>query len=213
MDVLRIAHRAGNDLTALAPALALGADVLEADVHLRDGRLEVRHARTLGPVPWLWEGWSVLRDPMLRLHHLQEVLPSGSTLMLDLKGSRPDVGRQVREAMGGSPPYVVCGRSWAMLEVFADDPDVRVVHSVGSRWELRHLPGQLRAHRTWGLSVHRDLLTARRVAWMRTQAEVVMTWEVDHADVYEHVVGLGVNGVISNDLAALPPRRRAASSS
>ena len=43
MTVLRVAHRAGNDLDRLVVALDGGADLVEADVHLRRGRLEVRH--------------------------------------------------------------------------------------------------------------------------------------------------------------------------
>ena len=54
-----IAHRAGNSLERLAGAGAV-ADVVEADVHLFRGRLEVRHAKTLGPFPRLWERWYLL---------------------------------------------------------------------------------------------------------------------------------------------------------
>jgi glycerophosphoryl diester phosphodiesterase len=52
---LRVAHRAANDPDALAAAAAAGADLAEGDVHLRRGRLEVRHAKSLGPLPWHWE--------------------------------------------------------------------------------------------------------------------------------------------------------------
>ena len=45
-----VAHRAGNDLTDLRAAELLGNTVVEADVLLHRGRLEVRHPRTLGPV-------------------------------------------------------------------------------------------------------------------------------------------------------------------
>ena len=206
VSVLRIAHRAGNDLTLLAPALALGADLIEADVYLRRRRLEVRHGKSLGPVPWLWESFWLIRDLRLQLADLRAAVPDGATLMLDLKGGQPWFGERVREAMVGAEPYVVCGREWRVLDAFADRPGIRIVHSAGTRGELRRLHRHLRSHPTWGVSVHRKLLSIDRVARLREQAEVVMTWPIDSPQDYDRVVGLGVNGVISNDLAVLARR-------
>ncbi len=56
---LVIAHRAANSAAALA-AVGPGVDVVEADVHLFRGRLEVRHAKTLWPSSVLWERWYLL---------------------------------------------------------------------------------------------------------------------------------------------------------
>lgn len=206
MSVLHIAHRAGNELSLLEPAIALGADLLEADVHLRRGRLEVRHGKSLGPLPWLWEPWYLLRDPRLELAELRHGLPAGAMLMLDLKGWQPWLGRLVREAMADAGPYVVCGRHWRMLEAFADLPQVNVVHSARTVRELRRLDDHLSRHRTWGVSVHRELLTMERVARLRQHADVVMTWPIDTVAVFDEVVALGANGVISNDLAVLAAR-------
>lgn len=203
MTVLHVAHRAGNGIPLLAPALALGADLLEADVHLRRGRLEVRHGKSLGPLPWLWERWYLLRDDRLQLHDLLAGLPDGATLMLDLKGWQPWLGVRVREAMADAPPYLVCGRQWRMLEAFADLPNVRVVHSTRTLAELTRLEHHLSTHPTWGVSVHRSLLTKDRVTALRRRAEIVMTWPVNDLQEYDDVVGLGVNAVISDDLAVL----------
>lgn len=202
--VLRIAHRAGNDPLLMPAALGLGADLLEADVFLRAGRLEVRHARSLGPVPWLWEPGRVVRDRRLLLAEVRDAAPAGAPLMLDLKGRQPALGRLVRAAMTDAPPYVVCTRHWPHLDGFADLPDVRRVTSVRTRGELALLDRRLAAHPSWGVSIHRDLLDARLTARLREQVEVVMTWPVDTVPVYERLVAHGVNGVISNDLAALP---------
>lgn len=207
MTVLQIAHRAGNDLALVAPALALGADLIELDVHLRRGRLEIRHGKSLGPLlPLLWEPWYLLRDPRLQLADLLEALPAEATLMLDLKGWQPWLGRLVLEAMAGSGPYVVCSRHWRMLDAFADRPEVRVVHSTRTTAELARLDARLAVHATWGVSVHRELLTAARVRWLKERADVVMTWPIDTTAAYDEVVGLGVNAVISNDLAVLATR-------
>ena len=109
-----IAHRAGNSLERLAGAGAV-ADVVEADVHLFRGRLEVRHAKTLGPFPRLWERWYLLEPDAPRLL-LEEVLAAahpGIALMLDLKGPDPRLPRAVlaaaRERLAG-PGLIVSGR-------------------------------------------------------------------------------------------------------
>ena len=206
MSVLQIAHRAGNDLSLLGPALALGADLIEADVYLRRQRLEVRHGHSLGPVPWLWEPPALVRNLRLELSDLRAAVPDGATLMLDLKGRQRAFGELVRESMNGGAPYVVCSREWAVLDAFAGQPDVRIVHSAGTRRELRRLERYLVSHPTWGVSLHRDLLSFDVVAGLRARAEVVMTWPVDTAQAYDEVVDLGVNGVITNDLAVLAAR-------
>ena len=206
MKVLQIAHRAGNELALLQPAVALGADLVEADVHLRRGRLEVRHAKSLGPLPWLWEPWYLVRDLRLQLADLLGALPPEATLMLDLKGWQPWLGRLVREAMQGHGPYVVCGRHWRMLDTFGDEPGVRVVHSVRTRAELERLHRRLASTRTWGVSLHRELLTVERVAALHRHAELVMTWPIDTVADYDEVVALGVDAVISNELAVLAAR-------
>lgn len=204
VTVLRIAHRAANDLDLVAPALELGADLVEADVHLRRGRLEVRHGKSLGLLPWLWERWYLLRDPHFSLAELRAGLPTGATVMLDLKGWQPWLGPRVRAAMEGAPPYVVCGRRWRMLAAFDGLSGVRVAHSARTVAELDRLLQHLVSHRTWGVSVHISLLTRERVAALREHAEVVMSWPINTPEDYALVTGLGVNAVISDDLRALP---------
>ena len=41
----------------LRRAEALEPCLVEADLHLRRGRIEVRHLKTLGPLPLLWDRW------------------------------------------------------------------------------------------------------------------------------------------------------------
>jgi hypothetical protein len=55
-----VAHRAGNQLDLLRAAEAdhCGA-IVEADVHLFRGRLEIRHLKTLGPLPVFWDRWQI----------------------------------------------------------------------------------------------------------------------------------------------------------
>jgi glycerophosphoryl diester phosphodiesterase len=207
-ELLRIAHRAGNDLARLAPALAAGADLVEADVHSHRGRLEVRHTKTLGPLPWLWDRWYLVpaSEPRLYLHGLVEALPATAHVMLDLKGWHPRLGARVREVMAAAAPgapYTVCSRTWPALSAFDDLPHVQVVHSVRNRVELRLLLRRLATRATWGVSIHRDLLTLETVRRLHGHAGVVMTWPVNTPATLAQVRAVGVDAVISDHLEAL----------
>jgi len=197
-----VAHRAGNDLALLAAAAAGGADVVEADVHLHRGRLEVRHTKRLWLLPILWDRW-YLADPFappLLLEQVLEATPPEVTLMLDLKGASPRLGRAVRAAVdaGGPRPLVVSARVWRHLARFGDRPDTTVLHSAGSPRQLRRL---LRRHgpgRLDGVSVHRRLLDPATVTALRERAAQVWSWPVDTAEVARQLAGWGVTGFISD---------------
>src|SRR5262249_17310145 len=86
---IAIAHRAGNSLDELRRAHATGGDLIEADVWMYHGRLEVRHLKTIGPLPVLWDRWELARGwtPRMNLASLLAALDPGAELMLDLKGT------------------------------------------------------------------------------------------------------------------------------
>ena len=73
MTLLAIAHRAGNSLAGLREANRLGADVIECDVHAYRGRLEVRHLKTAGPLPFLWDRWEPVSYTHLTLPTIYSV--------------------------------------------------------------------------------------------------------------------------------------------
>lgn len=204
MTVLAVAHRAGNDLEALRSATELGADVLEADVHRYRGRLEVRHSKALGPLPWLWEAGEPLTStkvPQLMLPEVLGALAPGSTLMLDLKGPGA-VGRHVADAVHRQlpdSPVLICSRWWPGVDAFAGRPWARPVLTARTRPELARLRRRLRGpRRPYGVSLHRSLLEPRVVADLQDGVELVMTWGVDDHDTLDDVLSRGVNGVISN---------------
>src|SRR5437762_473370 len=98
---LTIAHRAGNDPARARLAIEAGVDVLEADVWRHRGRLEVRHTKTMGRIPLLWDRWSLERGwgARLELEALLELLPPSSAIMLDLKGNAPELSGEVMRAL------------------------------------------------------------------------------------------------------------------
>ena len=207
MTLLAVAHRAGNSLPRLHAAVALGADVVEADVHAHRGRLEVRHAKALGPLPWLWDEGRLLPgdEPRLGLAELLEAGRHGATFMLDLKGTRVGPGRTVAAMLheyAPDRPVLVCGRFWPALRPFAALPWVRVVRSARNRAELALLLQVLRRSPCHGVSVHLSLLTPDVVAALHRHVELVMTWPVNDGAALERVAGFtgsGTVGVITDD--------------
>jgi glycerophosphoryl diester phosphodiesterase len=201
-----VAHGAGNRLDALRAAEAAGVAFAEADVHLFRGRLEVRHVKTLGPVPVYWDRWK-LAPPWRSYPLLHELLGAAAPtteLMIDLKGRKLRLAELVAEAL---EPYLgvrrltVSARCWPLLEVF-DGLPVRRLHSVRSARQLRALVLQSTV-RIEGVSIHERLLDLASVAELRRVAGVVMTWPVNDAARASELLRLGVDGLISDRPEAL----------
>jgi glycerophosphoryl diester phosphodiesterase len=215
VSALAIAHRAGNSLAGLRAANALAVDVIECDVHEYRGRLEVRHLKTAGPLPFLWDRWELApaSAPRLGLDELLRAGRHGTTFMLDLKGRRASTARSVAALLQevDDGPVLACGRHWPSVESLSSLPFVRPVLSVRNRAELarlrRRLPSSLPVY---GVSVHRSLLDDALVTDLHDNVGVVMTWPVNTVMHLDSVLGIGVDGVISDEhdvLAELLARR------
>jgi glycerophosphoryl diester phosphodiesterase len=203
-----VAHRAGNDLRALRRAERLRLALVEADVHLFAGRLEVRHLKTLGPVPLLWDRWRLAPPwtPRPVLEDLLDATGPDTELMLDLKGRDARLPARLIEAIGrhaARPRITVCSRRWSLLEPLRALPGVRVVHSVGSRRQLDALRRVYADQRLEGISIHRRLLDAETVADLRQRADVVLTWPVSSPEQARALGRWGVSGVISEQFERL----------
>jgi hypothetical protein len=204
-----VAHRAGNDLARLRDAAALGLPLAEADLHLHRGRLEVRHLKTAGPIPVLWDRWELAspRAPRLLLETLLEAAAGGPELMLDLKGHDPRLPGRVLTAIRDSGRRVtVCSQDWRLLEPLGDVPRLRVVHSVGGSRALTRLHRRFAGMRLSGISIHRRLLDAATVQRLLERTELLMTWPVESVPEARRLAALGVHGVISRSFEALAPR-------
>ena len=205
---LAIAHRAGNSLAGLHAAVELGADVIECDIHHHRGRLEVRHLKTAGPLPFLWDTWELVpaSAPRLGLRELLTAADHGTLFMLDLKGRSASVGHKVADLLhelAPSRPVIVCGRNWPAVGTFASVDWVRRVLSARNRAELALLRKAVRTASAYGVSIHRSLLDPQLVAELHESVEVVMTWPINDVTALDEVVGKGVTGVISDELEIL----------
>jgi glycerophosphoryl diester phosphodiesterase len=202
-----VAHRAGNRLADLKAAEQLGAAQIEADVRLHRRKLEVRHLKTIGPLPILWDRWELAAPwhPRLQLHELFSATAPETELLLDLKGQRRELGKRVLDAIRphlGKRDLTVCARNWRVLEPFAGYP-VRCVHSVGSARQLRRLQSRFAGERLDGISIHERLLDRDSVVSLRAIADVIMTWPVNVPERARELLRLGVDGLITDDVAGL----------
>ncbi len=206
MTALAIAHRAGNSLAGLHQANALGVDVVECDVHEYRGRIEVRHLKTAGPLPFLWDRWELASASAPRLG-LAELLAAGRhdmTFMLDLKGRRSASARSVAElihAEGYHRDFLVCGRHWPSVDAVSVLPYVRPVLSARTQGELARLLRLLETQSgvlPTGLSVHRSLLDAATVTRLRTRVDLLMTWPVNDVMTLDRMIDIGVSGIVSD---------------
>jgi glycerophosphoryl diester phosphodiesterase len=217
VPVLAIAHRAGNSLAGLHAANELGADVIECDVHAYRGRLEVRHLKTAGPLPLLWDRWELASAaaPRLGLDEVLRANDAGTTFMLDIKGRRAAAARAVARFLhhsGHHRPVMVCGRWWPTVETVAELPFVRPVLSARNRGELARLVRRLAdGPPVHGVSVHRSLLDESVVSGLHRHVGLVMTWPVNDLVALDTMLATGVSGIISDELpvlAELLARRR-----
>jgi glycerophosphoryl diester phosphodiesterase len=195
-----VAHRAGNDLTHLEEAERLGVAFVEADVRLWRGRLEVRHLKTLGPLPILWDRWR-LGNPFAPRLELRDVLASahpGTHFLLDLKGRRARLGELVLDALLRDRPVTVCARSRRLLAPFIGLEGVHVFQSVGSRRQLKALLRTADGLLLDGVSIHARLLDEEVLADLRRRTSTVFSWPVNSVQRAQQLVSLGVDGLISD---------------
>lgn len=207
--LLAVAHRAGNNIADFRAALAAGVDLVEADIHLYRGALEVRHRKAIGPHLY-WELWAELnrrRDLIVpELHEVLAVAAGDPRLMLDLKGPSQTVAPRVADELRAHAPGVplaVCTRRWKMLDSFTDDAHVGQVLSAGDGFQLARLRSRLRRERAYGVSIRLGLLTPSVVAELRRATDLVLAWPVDTESALARARKVGVTGVISKNLPML----------
>ena len=212
--LLLIAHRAGNELPTLRAAEEAGADLIEADVWSYRGAVEVRHLKTMGPVPLLWDRWKLAAGwtPRLTLPDVVRASVPATVLLLDLKGSDPLLPQMVAEAMAKAAPgrrYAVCSRNWDLLHEFRDHPDVSVFHSIGSRRQLAAAWPRLQRQDRHGVSIHRRLLSPLVVEALKEKAVAVIAWPVNDIQALGAVVACGIDGITTDSIDLLRGLRRA----
>ena len=209
---LLIAHRAGNDPARLGAAEGTGADVIEADLHLRRGRLELRHLKTVGPLPLYWDRWA-LAPPWRRFDTLDDLLAAAraeTVLMLDIKGSDHAASRLVTATLDRAARCArvfVSAREWPLLDEIDPVLGQRIASAATPR-QLERLIARASKQSFDGAAVHLRLLESARLRALRARIPLLMSWPVNHGHEAERATALGVAGLISDNLALLGELRQ-----
>jgi glycerophosphoryl diester phosphodiesterase len=210
--LLTVAHRSGNTVDGLRQALEAGVDLVECDVHAYRGRLEVRHHRSMGGLPLLWDREGVVsrhRHGTVVLTELIAALGDEQRLMIDLKGVHPRLAPSVAALLRTASPrhaLTVCTKSWWMLDAF--DLPVRRVLSAATRRAVERLVTRLADAPADGVSVRLSLLTPDVVERLHRGTQLVMAWPVDTPAALARARAVGADAVISKDLDLLREVRR-----
>lgn len=202
-----VAHRAGNTGQALRAAEQRGVDIVEADLHLFYGNVEVRHEKSIGPLPIFWERWRLVQlpSPRRRVEDLLAEAERDTHLLLDLKGPFPRLSRLTRAALhesGSNRSYTVCARNWLLLRPFADLPGARVVRSVAGPLQLRYLLWR-RRRPVDGISINQNLLDEPVVRAVRQHTQFLLAWGVTTRERLHALWAFGVTGFILDDPALM----------
>jgi glycerophosphoryl diester phosphodiesterase len=205
---LAVAHRAGNRLPCLRAAEELGVDYVEADVWLHRGRLEVRHEKTAGPLPVLWDRWSLSRgwSPRFGLAQLVQSARPDTILLLDLKGLNRDLPRLVLATLAEHAPgrpFAVCSQNWDFVDAIREHPDATAFYSVGNPRQLRSLANRLDRAGRHAVSINSRLLDAATVRAIKERSAAVVPWRVHTAAHARQLLDWGVDGINADDLSLL----------
>ena len=201
--VVAIAHRAGNSFRSAERAAGLGADVIEADVHAYRGRLEVRHLKTLGRVPLLWDRWYLAPGWLKRLTFpelaARLVTSAGPALMIDLKGPDVALSDAILDALRdlrAERRILVCGQNWRQVDRFIGTPGIERLYSVGTAAQLEAFRD--RTERGHGTSIHRMLLSKDVVRRLKDGAPFVTTWPIGSDAALDQALDAGVDGITTD---------------
>ncbi len=205
---ITIAHRAGNELGLLRLAEEAGIDLIEADVWFHRGRLEVRHLKTLGPVPVLWDRWRLAPAwaPRLQLADLLAALREETRLLVDLKGRDRRFPEALVAAIGRQQAHrwhAVSSQSWSLLDALGRTPGLCAVYSIGNRRQLRRIWSRLDRMEHPAVSIHQRLLDPATVRAFKERSTSIITWPVNDKRRKDELVAWGVDGIISDNLALL----------
>ena len=193
------AHRAGNNREALLHAIDAGADLIETDIWLHKGRLELRHKRTLGPIPILWERWAIEPGwkPRYLLRDLLRDVPDDIIIFLDFKGDEPNLGPAVLQELHQFAPdriIATCGRNYPQLQIIDHAPNIITFYSVAEEEEWPMAQKLIAASTTPALSLLASLATQEKIDWVTARGGRVVCWGVESASEMERLTAMGVDG-------------------
>ena len=200
--VLGIAHNAGNNLGTLRAAVSNGADAVEIDVIAARGHLVAGRAHQ----PWPGLARQLFRGPSLE--DAWDAAGGARLVKLDLKQSDPAFLDQVvaflsprassRAVMVSSPDRA------APLLLHHRVPTVALYYSVANPAAIDRLESDpTLVSMLAGVSAFQGLVDPNVLGWAHAHGLKVIAWTVDSGPRLAQLVGLGVDGITSANLAVL----------
>lgn len=206
-----IAHRAGNDLHRLQPAVAAGVDFVEADIRW-DGEPVARHERRLPFLPVYWDRWYVrwdTRRPLTLASLLELVQAQRIGPFLDIKAHDRRAPAAILESIrshDATSTVEISSQYWpALEELRLLSPELRLFRSVGHPPQLKALHRLLDDDplRPAGIAIDRDLLTPELATALRERSLDIYAWGVEDTEEAARILEWGVTGIIADDLELL----------
>ena len=197
-----VAHRAGNVVADAAQAAAAPVvDMIEIDVHVLRGQVELRHAKVLHPTRRLWEKWYFLPRGTVGvpIQDVLAVLDPQTPLMVDLKCFTKRSARLIRQAIPDTHPIVASTRNWWILSEFADRPRTRRLRSCGTRWQIWWARNRMRFGPDEGVCIEETNLTPELLATLRERAPLMFSWGTTETARCAELEQAGLTGIILDD--------------
>jgi glycerophosphoryl diester phosphodiesterase len=201
-----IAHGGGNTLDRAREFLLHGADYLEVDLWVHEGRFEARHERRLRWLPLLFEKWYLRRVPSARYglrELLEETAGRGAGIFLDLKNGGSGAAKLLRRMLSLNPHperIVASSQQWATLRAIRESvPGVDAFYSIDVRAKLDLFMSVAdRDTRPRGISCRHSLLSERVVRTLHDRGILVVAWTVDDMERAHELVSWGVDGLTTH---------------
>ena len=206
-----IAHGGGNTMPRIREFLEDGADYLEVDLWVHNGRFEARHERRLRWLPLLVEKWYLRRVPSSR-HGLEELFREAdghdAGIFLDLKNggaSAASLVRRTLSATGFRERVVASSQQWRTLRAVREMlPEVDAFYSIDVRAKLDlFLSITDRDTNPRGVSCRHSLLDERVVRTLHERGMLVVAWTVDDVERARELASWGVDGITTHKVREL----------
>jgi glycerophosphoryl diester phosphodiesterase len=199
--VLGIAHNAGNNLGTLGAAKRAGADVIEIDVISARGRLVAGREQ---------QTWPSLARLLFRGPSLAQAWDAadGSDIKLDLKQDDSSFLKQVADfvASQAGPQRVLISSPdpAALLYLHNRLPGATLLFTLSNPASVTQLRSDPALEQViGGVSAFQGLVDPSLVHWLHGMKLLVIAWTVTDGTQLNHLVGLGVDGVTTPNLAIL----------
>ncbi|HYH13182.1 MAG TPA: glycerophosphodiester phosphodiesterase [Thermomicrobiales bacterium] len=200
-EVLGSAHNSGGSVEATLEAIIVGADVIEVDVVELDGRLYAAHTP---PLPYI--GQRFFRGPTLE--RIWTASYRADAFKLDLKESSPEYVELVVEFLTTRPierEIIVASRSPQVLATLRERaPNATLLLSVPDEDTFARLQASDALRQTLdGVTVRESLIDAETATWLTDHGLIFFAWTVNDIDRVNELIGLGVSGITTDNLAIL----------